>query len=127
MCDKVPAPGDLMCKDHQSKDVLLSANKTSILHIREFLIRSHSLRKLKINKFTYTISSLLFPEHHLKSLQMKQNHLSLWSQSQPGNHFPAVELEASVRCPCGSAASMALTYVHMTVVSNWQVRRKQWP
>lgn len=127
MCDKVPAAGDLMCKDHRSKDVLLSANKTSRLYIREFLIRSHSFRKLKINKFTYTISSLLFPEHHLKSLQMKQNHLSLWSQSQPGNHFPAAGLEASVRCPCGSAASTALTSVHTRVVSNWQVRRKQWP
>ena len=117
----------LMCKDHRSKDALLSPNKTSTLYIGEFLIRSHSLRKLKINKFTYTISSLLFPEHHLKSLHIKQNHLSLWSQSQPGDHFLAVRLEASVRCLFGSASSMALTYVHTRVVSNWQVRRKHWP
>ena len=116
-----------MCKDHHCKDALLSPNNPSILYIREFLIRSHSLRKLKINKFTFSISRLSFPEHHLESLQIKQNYLSVWSQSQPGKHFPGVGPVAPVRCFCGSTSSMAFICVHTRVDTNWHVERKQWP
>ena len=113
-------------KGHQSKDAVLSANKISIQVIREFLIRSHSLRKLNINKFTFFISSLLFPEHHLKSLQIKLNHLCLWGQIQPGNHFLGAGLATSVRCLRGSASGMAFTYVHTGIGSNWRVGKQCW-
>ena len=116
-----------MCKDHQYKDASLSPNNPNILYIREFLIRGHSLRKLKFNKFTFSISHLSFPEHNLKSFQIKQNHLSIWSQSQPDNNFPGVGLEAPVMCFCGLTSSMAFICVHIRVGTNWQVERKHWP
>ena len=108
-----------MCKDYQCKNALLSPNNPSIFYIREFLIRSHSLRKLKINKFTFSISHLSFPEHNLKSLQINQNHVSVWSQSQPGNHFPGVGLAAPMRCFCELTSSMAFMCVH-TRVGIWR-------
>lgn len=87
-------------------------NNTSIHDIRKFLLRSYSLRKLNINKFTFFISSLLFPEHHLKSLQIKQNHLCLLGQIQPGNHFPGEGLATSGRCLRVSASSITFTDAH---------------
>ena len=104
----------------------ISKQSQHTLH-KGILNKGPQLKEIKFNKFTFSISHLSFPEHNLKSFQIKQNHLSIRSQSQPDNNFPGVGLEAPVMCFCGLTSTMAFICVHIRVGTNWHVERKHWP